>query len=128
MAIDIANFKGALTLQAATGCTLNGNALFTAVRMERNDKDAMVGTFQFVSDGSWDITWDETGAGATVIEGDNASVTTPSGFNIHENTWIANIEVDQVRWTTFDSRWENNKPGNARITGTIVGVVEFDAS
>jgi len=128
MAIDISSFSGSLTLQATTGCTLSGNATFTAINLERNDKDALIGTFGFVSDGSWDITWDETGSGPTVIEGDNANVTTPSGFNIHANAWTANIEVDQITWTTFDSRWKNNKPGNAVVVGTIVGVVEFDSA
>lgn len=125
---DIANFYGPVTLQWTTGCTLQFNATISAT-IDRQDKAATVITLDFTSDG--DITalvWDETGAGPTVVEGENASVILPAGFNLSEQSFTANIEVDRTTWATMASRWERNRPANGRITGTIVGVVSFDAA
>jgi len=126
---DIGSFNGEIILQAFTGCTLTFNATITQVSLDRTDKEAMVGTFTFVSDGDpTSIVWDESGAGPTVIQGLNAAVTMPAGFNLTENAWQATIDVDAVTWSEFISFWERNKPGNARINGTITGLVQFDAA
>lgn len=125
---DIANFFGSITLQATVGCTLQFNAVLD-ISLSRIDKDAMTATINFTSDGAiTDVVWDESGSGPTTIQGLNAVVTLPSGFNLDANEWNANIEVDRVTWNSFATFQENNKVGNSRITGTIVGLVQFDAA
>ena len=124
---DIPNFEGAAVFTATLGCTISGNFVFS-VDFDRTDKEAMIVTYNVESDDAVSSLWDESGSGPTVIQGDGASVTTPAGFNIHENQWTLSLDVDRVKWTTFDSRWDRTKPGNARVTGSIVGVVEFDAA
>ena len=126
--VDIPNFEGALILQATTGCTITCNSTFTVAAFDRTDKEFMTVTLNFVSDGEVTFTWDETGSGPTDIQGNNASVTTPAGFNLHQNQWTASLNVDLATATFFDSRWKSNKPGNGELTGTIVGVVRFDAA
>lgn len=126
---DIENFRGSITLTAQTGCTIQFDALIEQVNLDRTDKEAMVGSFAFVSDGDpTAVVWDETGPTATTIEGLNADVTMPAGFNLDKNAWVATINSERVTWATFASFWKNNKPGNAEITGTVTGVVQFDAA
>jgi hypothetical protein len=124
---DIASFNGAITLTAFTGCTLTFNATITQVSLERIDKETMIGTYTFVSDGDpTSIVWDETGSANLAINGLNAAVSMPSGFNLGHNAWTATVDVDPIEWSKFVSYWKNNKPGNASINGTVSGVVEYD--
>lgn len=124
----IASFTGTTTFTFATGCSWAATCTFTNVNLRRNDKDALIGTYTCQSNGTVTQLWDETAGTLTVIQGDNASVVTPTGFNIHENEFTAELIVDPVIWTTFDNRYELSEPGNARLNATIVAVIEFDSS
>lgn len=66
---------------------------------------------------------------STDIAGYSGNVTaTATGFNSTVTGWSAQIDMDSAVYSTFSSNWKKSAAGTAQMTGTINGVLKYDAA
>jgi hypothetical protein len=129
--IDYASMRGSMTLTAETGCSISGTFAFSnwsTNRVSRGGTEVVRFSASFVSDGPTTITHDTSGSGPYHVTGVNGSVTLPSGFNgeVEAFSWSANPELAIYGTFSSASKYAKIKQGN--VTGTVEGVMTFDAA
>ena len=66
---------------------------------------------------------------STDMAGYDGSVdATAAGFNSTVTGWSAQIDMDSAVYSTFASNWKKSKAGTAQMTGSITGVLKYDAA
>ena len=124
-AIVISNFTGTASFNADGTNKLEGTFNFRRIGLSRPHDGKMDFSADFESDGAVALeTWSETSpTSMTQIAGFSGGVTLPSGFNASFDAWSADINMDTVVYSTFDSQWKASKITTGNVTGSCSGVV-----
>ena len=128
MAITPSSWTGTVSLVAATGCTIGGTFTITGAGLNVDNNAEATATYSIESDGAVTVAWDETAGTQTHIYGQSGSVTMPTNFNLDVQSWSADVNMDSTVFSTFASDAKYSKPTKFNVTGTVTGVLEFDAS
>ena len=130
--INLAAMKGRAVLSAdgtATTNSISGTFSFTNVALQRQHDGKMTFSADFKSDGAVSLNGFSAGTAARDIVGLGGSVaitqgtTTSTLFDVNFDSWSARVQMREVEYGTFASRWRASKPTTGNVVGSVTGVV-----
>jgi hypothetical protein len=63
-----------------------------------------------------------------IVGGTTGNVTSATGFNADFDAWSATITMETAVYATFASLWKKSKVTTGNVTGSVSGVVQYDAT